>query len=156
LPKKYAKQSKITGGYVKYSNYSALTTSEVFILEPYLSDNTTVVSIKENETGIIVFWSNDKDDTDKPIFVQEFDSKGKLIREFETKIAYCKNEKGFGEISSEYKNTANSGSQFLFFGAPSNTPFGEYNLYPKVSKKSFQEVLTDGELRYIEIKKYRE
>ena len=49
----------------------------------------------------------------------------------------------------------NSGNNLLFFGEVTQTPYGRFPLYPKMSKKDMK-ALEDGEERIVEIKKYRE
>ena len=49
--------------------------------------------------------------------------------------------------------TANN--TFLFFGEVTDTPYGRFPLYPKISKDN-NKPLTENELRFVEIKKYRE
>ena len=49
----------------------------------------------------------------------------------------------------------NSGNNLLFFGEVTQTPYGRFPLYPKMSKKDMK-ALEDSEERIVEIKKYRE
>lgn len=156
LPTRFPKQSILSNGIVQYNDFQNLATYKVLIIEPYINSDFTQPELKTGGVGQLVFWSSDKDDADKPIYVQELDKKGNLVREFDAKVLYAKNEKVAKENASEYSVISNSGNEFLFLGQLTQSSFGEFCLYPKVNNKLFKEPLKENEVRYVEIKKYRE
>jgi hypothetical protein len=79
---------------------------------------------------------------------------GAILREFETGIVYAKNTKEI-EGSNAIKIPFNTNTTFLFFGEVTNTPYGRFPLYPKISKDN-NKPLSDNEIRFVEVKKYRE
>lgn len=154
-PSKYPDNSVLTNGIAKYYDYDNLQESTIIILEPYLNPNikkTTVIS--NSGVGYFIIWSNDKKETGKKIYVQELNDNGAILREFETGIVYSKNAKEL-EGSNASKIPFNTNTTFLFFGEVTNTPYGRFPLYPKISKDN-NKPLFDNEIRFVEVKKYRE
>lgn len=153
LPQRYPQNSMLSNGIVVYSDYKTLESTTVLVLEPYTSNNIETNSPTKNTVSYITLWSSDQKDEGKTIYVQEIDKKGNIIQEVSGVINYSKNSKmideGFPKIA------LNSNNKLLFFGEVTDTPFGRFPLYPKISK-SDNEPLKDNERRFVEIKKYRE
>lgn len=154
-PSKYPENSVLTNGITKYYDYDNLQESTIIILEPFLNSNLKKTSVISNSgVGYFTIWSNDKKETGKKIYVQELNDNGAILREFETGIVYAKNTKEI-EGSNAIKIPFNTNTTFLFFGEVTNTPYGRFPLYPKISKDNNKQ-LSDNEIRFVEVKKYRE
>jgi hypothetical protein len=154
-PSKYPDNSVLTNGIAKYYDYDNLQESTIIILEPFLNSNLKKTSIISNSgVGYFTIWSNDKKDTGKKIYIQELNDNGAILREFETEIVYAKNTKEI-EGSNANKIPFNTNTTFLFFGEVTNTAYGRFPLYPKISKDN-NKPLSDNEIRFVEVKKYRE
>lgn len=146
-------KSLLSNGFVVYSDYKTLETTTVLVLEPYSTKASTNYKLITNDVSYITLWSSNKDAEGKTIYVQEIDKNGNIIREVSSPISYAKNEK---EISPNLpKIPMNSNNKLLFFGEVTRTPYGNFPLYPRMSKSDMN-VLKDGEIRLVEIKKYRE
>lgn len=154
-PSKYPDNSVLTNGIAKYYDYDNLQESTIIILEPFLNSNLKKTAVISNSgVGYFTIWSNDKKETGKKIYVQELNDNGAILREFETGIVYAKNAKEI-EGSNAIKIPFNTNTTFLFFGEVTNTPYGRFPLYPKISKDN-NKPLSDNEIRFVEVKKYRE
>ena len=153
LPKRYPQNSTLSNGFAVYSDYKTLESTTILILEPYTSNNTENYTPASNEVSYITLWSSDKKDEGKTIYIQELDKKGNIIQEVSAPINYSKNSKMVDD--SFPKIALNSNNKLLFFGEITETPFGKFPLYPRMSK-SDAEPLKDNETRVVEIKKYRE
>jgi hypothetical protein len=154
-PSKYPDNSVLTNGIAKYYDYDNLQESTVIILEPFLNSNLKKTAVISNSgVGYFTIWSNNKKETGKKIYVQELNDNGAILREFETGIVYAKNTKEI-EGSNAIKIPFNTNTTFLFFGEVTNTPYGRFPLYPKISKDN-NKPLSDNEIRFVEVKKYRE
>ncbi|OYU83063.1 MAG: hypothetical protein CFE24_12960 [Flavobacterium sp. BFFFF2] len=155
-PSKYPENSLLVNGIARYYDYDNLQESTIIVLEPYLNANSKNNLIISNEgAGFLTIWSNDKKDKGKKIYIQEISSNGAIIREYETGIIYAKNAKEIENSTDVLKIPFNTNTSFLFYGEVTNTPYGRFPLFPKISKKN-NEPLSDNEHRYVEIKKYRE
>lgn len=154
FPRKYPEQSYLKNGIVEYNDYKTLEKTTLVLTEPYLSNNTGNKKVKESETGYLVPWTSKKKDDGKKIYIQELNVDGEIVREIETKLTYVKNKKEL-EKNNIKKIPINAGNDILYFGRPTNTSFGKFPLYLKVSK-SDQKPLKNGEVREVKIKKYRE
>lgn len=155
FPSKYPDNSVLTNGIAKYYDYDNLQESTIIILEPFLNSNLKKTAVISNSgVGYFTIWSNDKKETGKKIYVQELNDNGAILREFETGIVYAKNTKEI-EGSNTIKIPFNTNTTFLFFGEVTNTPYGRFPLYPKISKDN-NKPLSDNEIRFVEVKKYRE
>ena len=154
-PTKYPENSILTNGIAKYYDNDNLQESTIIILEPFLNSNLKKTAVISNSgVGYLTIWSNDKKDIGKKIYVQELNNNGAILREFETGIVYAKNTKEI-EGSNAIKIPFNTNTTFLFFGEVTNTPYGRFPLYPKISKDN-NKPLSDNEIRFVEVKKYRE
>lgn len=153
-PKEYPEVSNISNGIVKYSDYQNLETVTILILEPFMSRNPKEHSLIKAEVGYLTIWTDNKKEEGKILYIQELNDKGNIVREISTPLTYAKNEK----LIVQDKTTripVNSGNALLFFGEITQTPYGQFPLYPKMSKNDMKP-LKDGEERTVEIKKYRE
>lgn len=154
-PSKYPDNSVLTNGIAKYYDYDNLQESTIIILEPFLNSNLKKSAVISNSgVGYLTIWSNDKKETGKKIYVQELNDNGAILREFETGIVYSKNAKEIEGLNAS-KIPFNTNTTFLFFGEVTNTPYGRFPLYPKISKDN-NKPLSDNEIRFVEVKKYRE
>lgn len=153
-PKENPENSLISNGIVKYSNYETLDTVTLLILEPYMSKTPKEYSLIKDKVGFLTIWTDNKKEEGKILYIQELDGKGNIIREISTPLTYAKNQ-NLIDPNKTIKLPMNSGNSFLFFGEVTQTPYGRFPLYPKMSKKDTHP-LEDGEDRIIEIKKYRE
>lgn len=153
FPKNYPEKSKLSNGFVVYNDYETLNSTTLLVLEPYTNKNPTNYVPSKNDVSYITVWTSNKKDEGKIIYIQELDKKGNIIREISTPILYSKNKK---EINDDYKKIPiNPNCKLLFFGEVTKTPYGNFPLYPRMSKSDMNE-LKDGEYRTVEIKKYRE
>lgn len=153
-PQENPENSMISNGIVKYSNYETLETVTLLILEPYMSKTQKKYSLIKDGVGFLTIWTDNKKEEGKILYVQELDAKGNIVREISTPLTYAKNE-ALIDSNKTIKLPMNSGNNFLFFGEVTQTPYGRFPLYPKMSTKDGK-ALDDGEERIIEIKKYRE
>ena len=153
-PKENPENSLISNGIVKYSNYETLETVTLLILEPYMSKTPKEYSLIKDGVGYLTIWTDNKKEEGKILYIQELDDKSNIIREISTPLIYAKSEELIDK-DKVIKLPMNSGSNFLFFGEVTQTPYGRFPLYPKMSKKDMK-ALEDGEERIVEIKKYRE
>ncbi len=125
------------------------------VIEPYYMNNEKLVySLLKDKVGYISLWSSNKDDEGKLIHIQELDKNGNIIREVSRFIKYYKNEKSIDKDGIP-KIAINTGNNLLYFGEPTQTPFGFFSLYPKMNKKYFLPI-EPNEQRFVEIKKYRD
>ncbi len=147
-------ENKLYNGFIKYYDVENFTETSVVVLEPYFKPNSNT-TVSNNGTGYIVLWSNDKGDTGKKIYIQELDTRGNIISETATQIIYAKNSKEIEKDETAYKISINTNNNLLYFGEITNTPFGRFPLYPKISKDN-NKPLNDNEVRFVEVKKYRE
>lgn len=155
-PSKYPDNNLLVNGIAKYYDYDNLQESTIVILEPFLNSNVkNNVPISNDGVGYLTVWSNDKKDTDKKIYIQELNNNGSIFREYETKIVYAKNSKEIENSTIAIKIPFNVNNSLLFFGEITNTPYGRFPLYPKISKDN-NKPLSDNEIRFVEVKKYRE
>lgn len=152
-PKNNPEKSYLSNGFVVYSDFKTLETITILVLEPYTTSNPTNYKLTTNDTSFITLWSSNKDAEGKIIYIQELDKNGNIIREISTPIIYAKNEKAIDD--SFPKIPMNSNNKLLFFGEVTKTPYGDFPLYPRMSKSDMN-ALKDGEIRLVEIKKYRE
>ncbi|WP_373708912.1 hypothetical protein [Kaistella sp.] len=152
-PKNNPEKSYLSNGFVTYSDFKTLETINVVVLEPYTTSNPTNYKLTTNEVSYITLWTSNKDAVNKIIYIQELDKNGNIIREISAPINYAKNEKSIDD--SFPKIPMNSNNKLLFFGEVTATPFGNFPLYPRMSKSDMN-ALKDGESRLVEIKKYRE
>jgi len=146
--------NKIHNGFIKYYDIKNLTETSIVILEPYLKPNSNTL-ISNIGTGYIVIWSKDKNDIGKKIYVQELDDRGNVIYETTTLIVYAKNSKEIEKNQQINKISINSNNALFYFGEITSTPYGRFPLFPKVSKEN-NKPLNNNEMRFVEIKKYRE
>jgi hypothetical protein len=153
-PKENPENSLISNGIVKYSNYETLETVTLLILEPYMSKTPKEYSLINNGVGYLTIWTDNKKEEGKILYIQELDDKGNIVREISTPLVYAKSEELIDK-NKAVKIPMNSGNNLLFFGEVTQTPYGRFPLYPKMSKKDMK-ALEDGEERIVEIKKYRE
>jgi len=153
-PKEHAENSQLSNGIVKYSNYETLETVTLLILEPYLSKTPKEYSLTKDGVGYLTIWTDNKKEEGKILYIQELDDKGNVVREISTPLVYSKSEDVIDKDIA-VKLPMNSGNSFLFFGEVTQTPYGRFPLYPKMSKKDMK-ALKDGEERIVKIKKYRE
>lgn len=153
-PKENPENSLISNGIVKYSNYETLESITLLILEPYMTKTPKEYSLIKDGVGYLTIWTDNKKEEGKILYIQELDNKGNIIREISTALIYAKSEELIDKNKS-VKLPMNSGNNLLFFGEITQTPYGRFPLYPKMSKKDMKE-LEDGEERIVEIKKYRE
>ena len=152
-PKNNPEKSHLFNGFVNYSDFKTLETFTVLVLEPYSTANPTDYKLSSDGVSFITLWTSNKDAEGKTIYIQELDKNGNIIREISAPINYAKNEKSID--SSFTRIPMNSNNKLLFFGEVTNTPFGNFPLYPRMSKSDMN-ALKDGEIRLVEIKKYRE
>ena len=152
-PKNNPEKSHLFNGFVNYSDFKTLETFTVLVLEPYSTANPTDYKLSSDGVSFIALWTSNKDAEGKTIYIQELDKNGNIIREISAPINYAKNEKSID--SSFTRIPMNSNNKLLFFGEVTNTPFGNFPLYPRMSKSDMN-ALKDGEIRLVEIKKYRE
>lgn len=152
-PKNNPEKSYLSNGFVSYSDFKTLETITVVVLEPYTTTNPTNYKLTSDGVSFITLWTSNKDAAGKTIYIQELDKNGNIIREISSPINYAKNEKLVDD--SFTKIPMNSNNKLLFFGEVTNTPFGNFPLYPRMSKSDMN-ALKDGENRLVEIKKYRE
>lgn len=158
LPKSNPENSGLNYGIAKYFNLENLETYTVVIIEPYLKNTESVLTLKENNVGYITVWSSDKDDEGKIIYIQElYDNYTKMNREIAVRIQYAKNEKEIKAKNDVIKVPFNLNYTIFYLGEVTNTPYGRIPLAPKVSNpKENNKELKANEHRFVEIKKYRE
>jgi len=147
-------ENKLYNGFIKYYDVENFTETSIVVLEPYFKPNSNI-TVSNNGTGYIVLWSNDKDDAGKKIYIQEIDTRGNIISETATQIIYAKNSKEIEKNETSHKTSINTNNSLLYFGEITNTPFGRFPLYPKISK-DYNKPLNDNEVRFVEVKKKRE
>lgn len=155
LPSKYAKQCKVVEGVVKFQDFETLKQYTILIFEPFVNPDYQEAIIEDGKIGEICFWTSNKKDEGKPIFVQELDKDGYIKREVETKLIYAKNEKEALTIVDDYKVKVESGVKLLFFTQPMTSYIGFYPMYPRVSKSDLENLKQD-EFRIIKVKDYME
>lgn len=152
---KYPDNSRLFNGIAKYFDYENLQESTIVVVEPFLNSNAKNNLVVSNDgVGYLSVWSNDKNDVGKKVYVQELNKNGTILREFETAIGYAKNSKESSN-SNLVKIPFNTNNNFLFYGEVTETPYGRFPLFPKVSKDNNKPLL-NNEHRFVEIKKYRE
>ena len=158
LPSNNKENSQLSNGFVKYIDLDNLETYNVVILEPYLKNVDTNLSLKENNVGYITVWSSNKEDEGKTAYVQElYDNRTKLNREITVKIQYAKNEKDIKSRADVSKTAFNLNYNLFFLGEVTNTPFGRHPLAMKIADiKESEKTLTSNEHRFVQVKKYRE
>lgn len=128
----------------------------IILLDPYIGNGDNIQTTKSDEVGYITVWSPKEKLKDKKIYIQELDSEDNLVRQIETKIYYAKSEK---DIPSEFLIPINTGNKTHFLGRLVSHPIlGNVNLYPKISswRKNSNTPIKNGDIRYVEIKKYYE
>lgn len=158
LPSENPENSMLSNGFVKYINLDNLETYNIVIIEPYLKNVDSNLSLKENNVGYITLWSSNKEDEDKIVYVQElFDKYTKLNREIGVKIQYAKNEKEIKANTNASKTPFNLNYTIFYLGEVTNTPYGRIPLATKISDpKENNKELNSNEHRYVQVKKYRE
>lgn len=158
LPSENPENSMLSNGFVKYINLDNLETYNIVIIEPYLKNVDSNLSLKENNVGYITLWSSNKEDEGKIVYVQElFDKYTKLNREIAVKIQYAKNEKEIKANTNAIKTPFNLNYTIFYLGEVTNTPYGRIPLATKISDpKENNKELNSNEHRYVQVKKYRE
>ena len=158
LPSENPENSMLNNGFVKYINLDNLETYNIVIIEPYLKNVDSNLSLRENNVGYITLWSSNKEDEGKIVYVQElFDKYTKLNREIAVKIQYAKNEKEIKANTNASKTPFNLNYTIFYLGEVTNTPYGRIPLATKISDpKENNKELTSNEHRYVQVKKYRE
>lgn len=158
LPSENKENSVLKNGIVKYIDIESLDTYNVVILEPYLKNTDTNLSLKENNVGYIVIWSSNKEDEGKIAYVQELqDNYTKLNREIIVKIQYAKNEKDIKSRTNISKTAFNLNYTLFFLGEVTNTPYGRIPLAIKIADvKENEKPLSSNEIRFVQVKKYRQ
>jgi hypothetical protein len=153
-PKNSPETSRISNGIVKYSDYETLATETLLILEPYFVKTPKKYTLDSKGVAYISVWSNNKKEEGKVVYIQELDDKGNIVREISAPLVYAKSE-NLLDANTITTLKVNSGNSLLFFGEITQTPYGRFPLFPRMSKKDTKP-LEDGENRMVEIKKYRD
>jgi len=151
-PSELPSSSNLSNGIVKYNDFNTLETITVILIEPYLQNSPKQYKINEKGTGFIQLFTSKKKDEGKIVWIQEIDKNGNIFREISVALIYAKNE---NELVETNKTPFNVDNTLYYFGEPTQTPFGIFPLFMKVSKSNTKP-LKDGEKRVVKIKKYRQ
>ena len=144
--------TSIKSGVTNFIDIENLKTSTIVIIDPYLNEDYVCPNPKEKETAKVYFWTSNKQDEGKKIFVQERGEDNKILRETQTILLYSKNEKEI--LDNQNFAIVNINRPIVYYGTPTSTPYGILPRMLKIDNKKGNEPLKEGEIRYVRIKKY--
>lgn len=153
-PKEMPLSSYLSNGLVQYKDIKTKDTLTVVLLDPYLFDNPKQYRVNNKGYGFITFYTSQKREEGRIVWIQEIDENGNVFREMSQPLVYAKNEDSI--ITMNIKPIAiNTGYDLYYFGDTTITQYGALPLFLKTSEFDTKP-LNDNENRFVRIEIYRD